>query len=337
MADEESGTNVEQVAANTAAILQAHPDLTGMVGMDSEAGPGIVRAVDEAGKAGQLIVTSNEAGREFMNAIKDGKALMINMEKYETMDFFAVVYLYTFQNDMLRIVGGDPWHLNPLPDPGDSGPHRGHQGQLRSDHCRHRSRIGQGAADGRERPVGRPEPGGPGVRLDQPASSLPMFVARVYPGLDAVAHGAQRARRASPDRPRSTCRRSSRPWRPSAPRSRPGVIVVGGWDTLWLRRVDKCVDMGVPTAVTDGDLPMSKRLTYLGNRLVRVRRPARPLHVQDARRSRPDRGQGRDHHHPRGRNFVQADPPRSTRRPSRRSALASRSSPMSRVPTAPSR
>ena len=40
VADEESGTNVEQVAANTAAIIQGHPDLTGMVGFDSEAGPG---------------------------------------------------------------------------------------------------------------------------------------------------------------------------------------------------------------------------------------------------------------------------------------------------------
>ena len=53
VADEESGTNVEQVAANTAAIIQGHPDLTGMVGFDSEAGPGIVRAVTEAGQAGR--------------------------------------------------------------------------------------------------------------------------------------------------------------------------------------------------------------------------------------------------------------------------------------------
>ncbi len=89
VADEESGTNVEQVAANTAAIIQANPDLTGMVGFDSEAGPGIVRAVTESGKAGQIIVTSNEAGREFMNSIKDGTVKMINMEKYETMDFFG--------------------------------------------------------------------------------------------------------------------------------------------------------------------------------------------------------------------------------------------------------
>jgi ribose transport system substrate-binding protein len=121
VADEESGTNVEQVAANTAAIIQGHPNLTGMVGFDSEAGPGIVRAVTEAGKSGQIIVTSNEAGRDFLNSIKDGTVKMINMEKYETMDFFAVSYLYTFHNDIIRNLNMDHWLQNPLPAIGDSG------------------------------------------------------------------------------------------------------------------------------------------------------------------------------------------------------------------------
>jgi len=78
VADEESGTNVEQVAANTAAIIQGHPDLTGMVGFDSEAGPGIVRAVTEAGKSGKIIITSNEAGRDFLESIKAGTVRMMS-------------------------------------------------------------------------------------------------------------------------------------------------------------------------------------------------------------------------------------------------------------------
>ena len=43
-----------------------------------------------------------------------------------------------------------------------------------------------------------------------------------------------------------------------------GVIVVGGWDDALASEVDKCIDKKVPTVVTDGDLPTSKRLTYLG-------------------------------------------------------------------------
>ena len=92
-----------------------------MVGFDSEAGPGIVRAVTEAGKSGKIIVTSNEAGRDFLNSIKDGTVKMINMEKYETMDFFAVSYLYTFHNDIIRNLNMDQWLQNPLPAIGDSG------------------------------------------------------------------------------------------------------------------------------------------------------------------------------------------------------------------------
>ncbi len=72
VADEESGTNVEQVAANTAAIIQGNPDLTGMVGFDSEAGPGIVRAVDESGQAGKIIVTS-QRGRPGVHELDQGR------------------------------------------------------------------------------------------------------------------------------------------------------------------------------------------------------------------------------------------------------------------------
>jgi hypothetical protein len=56
-----------------------------------------------------------------MNSIKDGTVKMINMEKYETMDFFAVLYLYTFKNDIIRNLGMDQWLQNPLPAIGDSG------------------------------------------------------------------------------------------------------------------------------------------------------------------------------------------------------------------------
>ena len=43
-----------------------------------------------------------------------------------------------------------------------------------------------------------------------------------------------------------------------------GVSVVGGWDPSLTEAVNKCVEAGVPTVVDDGDLPTSKRLTYIG-------------------------------------------------------------------------
>ncbi len=43
-----------------------------------------------------------------------------------------------------------------------------------------------------------------------------------------------------------------------------GVSVVGGWDPSLTEAVNKCIDMGVPTVVDDGDLPDSKRIAYIG-------------------------------------------------------------------------
>ncbi len=43
-----------------------------------------------------------------------------------------------------------------------------------------------------------------------------------------------------------------------------GVSVVGGWDPSLTEAVNKCIEMGVPTVVDDGDLPDSKRLAYIG-------------------------------------------------------------------------
>jgi ABC-type sugar transport system substrate-binding protein len=263
VADEESGTNVEQVAANTAAILQAHPDLTGMVGMDSEAGPGIVRAISEAGKTGQVIVTSNEAGREFMNSLKDGSTLMVNMEKYETMDYFAVFYLYSFHNDLVRIVGIDPWTQNPLPPLGDSGliivTKDNVEGVL----------TATDPKAPKAQPAGISEPIGGASRADQEYvwisqfSSLPMFVARVYPGLEyaklALNVKVRVAGPAAIDLAGFVATVET-----ECTKNPAGVIVVGGWDTALAPAIDKCIDMKVPTVVTDGDLPMSKRLSYLG-------------------------------------------------------------------------
>jgi ribose transport system substrate-binding protein len=263
VADEESGTNVEQVAANTAAIIQGHPNLTGMVGFDSEAGPGIVRAVTEAGKSGKIIITSNEAGRDFMNSIKDGTVKMINMEKYETMDFFGVLYLYTFHNDIIRNLGMDQWLQNPLPAIGDSG-----LIFITADNV-DTILAATDPASPKTAPAGLDVPIGDASRKDQEyvwisnASNLPLFVERVYPGLESARKALNvNVRIAGPTSVDlgafittvdAECTKNPA-----------GVIVVGGWDDALASEVDKCIDKKVPTVVTDGDLPMSKRLTYLG-------------------------------------------------------------------------
>lgn len=121
VAEEDDESNVSVATQKSAAIINAYPNLTGLIGLDSEAGPGIVTATNEAQKAGQLILTVNEAGREFLQNVKDGVVTMVTMENYDVMNYLALFMLYTFHNDSIRIAGIDPWQSNWMPRSVDSG------------------------------------------------------------------------------------------------------------------------------------------------------------------------------------------------------------------------
>lgn len=121
VAEEDNESNASIAAQKTAAILSANRDLTGIFGLDSESPPGIVTALDEAGKSGQLIVTVNEAGLNFFENIKTGKVQLISIEKYDVMEYLALSMLYMWNNDAIRPAGLDPWQSNWMPDKIDSG------------------------------------------------------------------------------------------------------------------------------------------------------------------------------------------------------------------------
>lgn len=126
VAEEDNQSNAEIGAQKVAGIINAYPDLTGLIGLDSEAGPGIVAAVNEATNAGtiaqnELILTTNEAGREYLENVKSGLISMVTMENYDIMNYLALFMLYSFHNDAIRIAGIDPWQVNWMPHSIDSG------------------------------------------------------------------------------------------------------------------------------------------------------------------------------------------------------------------------
>jgi ribose transport system substrate-binding protein len=121
VAVEDNSSQADITAQRAGALLAAYPDLTGLVGMDSEGGPGIVAALKEAGKAGQLIVTTNEAGVEYLQNLVEGTIQLVVMEKYDVMNYTALFLLYSFHNDSIRTAGIDPWQSNWMPDSIDSG------------------------------------------------------------------------------------------------------------------------------------------------------------------------------------------------------------------------
>ena len=93
--------------------------------------------------------------------------------------------------------------------------------------------------------------------------NLPLFVKYDYPGAKAIAERLKvRVRLAGPtdfDLPGfiaavdQVCAQ-----RPA------GVSARGGWDPSLTESVKKCLALGVPTTVDDGDLPDSGRLAYIG-------------------------------------------------------------------------
>ena len=120
-----------------------------------------------------------------------------------------------------------------------------------------------------EEPTGLDVPIGDASRSDQEyvwisnASNLPLFVERVYPGLEAARKALNvKVRIAGPTSVDLAAFITTVD--AECTKNPAGVIVVGGWDDALASEVDKCIDKKVPTVVTDGDLPMSKRLTYLG-------------------------------------------------------------------------
>ena len=121
VAEEDNDSQADIAAQKVSALLKSYRDLTGLIGLDSESGPGIIAALDEAGMSGKLIVTCNEAGKEFLNNIKDGKISMITMERYDVMDYVALQLLYDWNNNAVPMAGMDPWTNNWMPNKIDSG------------------------------------------------------------------------------------------------------------------------------------------------------------------------------------------------------------------------
>jgi hypothetical protein len=55
-----------------AALIQAHPNLVGMAGFDSETGRGMGHAIKESGRAGRIVATRVEAEEQRLHLLKKG-------------------------------------------------------------------------------------------------------------------------------------------------------------------------------------------------------------------------------------------------------------------------
>lgn len=108
--------NQAEAARVAAALLQAHPDLVGMAGFDSESGPGMGQAIKEAGKGGKLVATCVEAEAQHLRLVKEGVLTACVGQKRELFTYMGVKALYDAVHSPLQFgAGGAATDVVPIP------------------------------------------------------------------------------------------------------------------------------------------------------------------------------------------------------------------------------
>jgi ABC-type sugar transport system substrate-binding protein len=99
--------NQAEAARVAGALLQAHSDLIGMAGFDSESGPGMGQAIREAGKAGRIMATCVDAEEQHLRLLKEGVLTACIGQKRELFTYYGVKALHDVVHATLRLTADD--------------------------------------------------------------------------------------------------------------------------------------------------------------------------------------------------------------------------------------
>jgi ribose transport system substrate-binding protein len=107
VAKEHDNSNKAEAARIATALMQKYPDLAGFSGFDSESGPGIARAVKEAGKAGKVKVVGNDLNADQIAYLKDGTEQFVLGQKRVFFGYWGVMTLYLHLKSSLKFTDSD--------------------------------------------------------------------------------------------------------------------------------------------------------------------------------------------------------------------------------------
>jgi ABC-type sugar transport system substrate-binding protein len=99
--------NQAEAARVAGALLQAHGDLAGMAGFDSESGPGMGLAIKEAGKAGRVVATCVDAEPQHLRLVQGGVLTACVGQKRELFTYMGVKALHDAVHSPLRFSADD--------------------------------------------------------------------------------------------------------------------------------------------------------------------------------------------------------------------------------------
>lgn len=109
--------SVEMAARITSDLLSANPDIAGIGGFDSNSGPGIALAVKEAGKAGEIRITTVDAEPEHLALVREGVIHYLVGQKRELFTRLGAEFLFDMRHQTVRISRDDPKAgVIPIPD-----------------------------------------------------------------------------------------------------------------------------------------------------------------------------------------------------------------------------
>ncbi len=107
VAKEHDNSNKAEAARIATALMQKYPDLAGLAGFDSESGPGIARAVKEAGKAGKVKVVGNDLNADQITYLKDGTEQFVLGQKRVFFGYWGVMTLWLHLKSSLKFTDND--------------------------------------------------------------------------------------------------------------------------------------------------------------------------------------------------------------------------------------
>ena len=114
--------NQGEAARVASALLQAHPDLVGLAGFDSESGAGMGQAIRESGKVGQVIGTCVDAEPQQIRFIREGVLTASVGQKRELFTYQGVKALFDVVHNSLHFTGNDAQAgITPIPSYYDTG------------------------------------------------------------------------------------------------------------------------------------------------------------------------------------------------------------------------
>jgi ribose transport system substrate-binding protein len=112
-------------------LLQAHPDLVGLAGFDSESGAGIGQAIRESGKTGQVIGTCVDAEPQQLRFIREGVLAASVGQKRELFTYQGVKALFEVVHNSLHFTKDDAKAgITPIPSYYDTGTFLIHRGNV---------------------------------------------------------------------------------------------------------------------------------------------------------------------------------------------------------------